>query len=181
MRLFKLAKQWRRLSHLLTTVVRTLKDVATFSILLFLFMFTFALLGMETYANRVKFSTDDRIDQENGSSPDSNFDTLINAFATVFVVLTADGWSAIYFNHYRGVQNGWSTAYFILLIIIGQRVLLNLFLAILLQNFDENNLREKIEEQLENSIRAYMKPMKERIKHIMDKIGEYFKRITRSK
>lgn len=142
LRLFKLAKQWKRLSHLLSTILRTFGDVGTFSILLFLFMFTFSLLGMETYANRVKFAPDNSIDLENGTSPDSNFDSLLNSFATVFVVLTADGWSNIYFNHYRAIENEWSTIYFIMLIIIGQRVLLNLFLAILLQNFDENNLRE---------------------------------------
>ena len=42
--------------------------------------------------------------------------------------------------------------YFIGLIVIGQRVLLNLFLAILLQNFDENTLREELQKNLEKSM-----------------------------
>ena len=81
----------------------------------------------------------------NGTPPDSNFNSFLNAFTTVFIVLTADGWSGIYFQHYRGVESIATTLYFIVLIILGQRILLNLFLAILLQNFDENTLREQLE------------------------------------
>jgi Ion transport protein len=103
LRLFKLAKHWERLHHLLKTIARTLKDVSTFSILLFIFMFCFALLGMELFAFRVRFADDFSLDLITGQPPDSNYDTLLNAFATVFIVLTADGWSAIYFAHYRAL------------------------------------------------------------------------------
>lgn len=82
-------------------------------------MITFALLGMEMFGNRVKITADDKVDLLNGSSPPSNFDTVLNAFTTVFVVMTADGWSGIYFNHYRALESSGTTIYFILLIIIG--------------------------------------------------------------
>lgn len=142
MRVFKIAKHWSRLNHLLATIMQTLKDVGTFSILLFLVMMTFALLGMELFAFRVRFSADNKVDQE-GSSPPSNYDSLLNAFTTVFVVMTADGWSGIFFNHYRSNPNIGTTIYFIFLIIVGQRIMLNLFLAILLQNFDEETMKEQ--------------------------------------
>lgn len=137
---------------MLKTIAKTLKDVGTFSILLSLFIYTFSLLGMELFGNRVKFAEDLSLDLLNGESPDSNFDTLTNAIATVFIVLTADGWSAIYFAHRRAVQNALPTGFFIILIIIGQRVLLNLFLAILLENFDENTLREELQKELQASL-----------------------------
>jgi voltage-dependent calcium channel L type alpha-1D len=82
--------------------VKTLKDVGTFSILMFLFIFVFALLGMNMFAFKVAFNENDELDLENGTPPDSNFNTFLNAFTTVFIVLTADGWSGIYFQHYRG-------------------------------------------------------------------------------
>ena len=50
LRIFKLAKQWISFQNLLKTVGRTLKDVSTFSILLFLFIFIYALLGLELFA-----------------------------------------------------------------------------------------------------------------------------------
>ena len=55
LRIFKLAKSWQRFQDLLITMGRTLKDVSVFSILLYLFIFTYTLLGMEMFANKVKF------------------------------------------------------------------------------------------------------------------------------
>jgi len=65
-----------------------------------------------------------------------SFDGFINSIITVFIILTNDGWTAIYFDYYRAVGSVASTIFFITLIIIGQMILLNLFLAILLNNFD---------------------------------------------
>ena len=56
-------------------------------------MFTFALLGMEIYAYKVSFASDNSIDLKNGTTPNNNFNGFLNAFTTVFVVMTADGWS----------------------------------------------------------------------------------------
>lgn len=119
MRIFKLAKQWKRLDHLLQTIGRTLNDIGTFSILMLLFMLSFALLGMELFANRVRFDPSNNLDLENGSPPNSNYDSLLNAFTTVFIVLTADGWSGIYFAHKRAIPTVVPTIYFNLLIVIG--------------------------------------------------------------
>ena len=71
LRIFKLAKSWKRFELLLETLGRTLVDIATFSILLFLVIFVFSLLGLELFAFRAKFSSLDRnvIDFEKGISP----------------------------------------------------------------------------------------------------------------
>ena len=37
-------------------IAMSLKDIANFSVLLFLFLFTFTLLGLELFANKVKFN-----------------------------------------------------------------------------------------------------------------------------
>ena len=58
MRIFKLARSWKRFEILNETLGRTLVDIATFSILLFLFIVTYTLLGLELFANRAKFSED---------------------------------------------------------------------------------------------------------------------------
>jgi hypothetical protein len=55
-------------------MVNTLKDVASFSILLFLFTYIFTLLGMELFAYRAKLDPDTNyVDLENGESPTFNF------------------------------------------------------------------------------------------------------------
>jgi hypothetical protein len=50
----------------------------------------------------------------------------------------------IYYNFYRAVSASLATAYWITLVVLGQKVLLNLFLAFLLENFDEGIFKEKI-------------------------------------
>ena len=133
LRIFKLAKTWKRFELLLETMVSTLKDIASFSVLLFLFIFIFTLLGMELFAYKVKFNREtDQVDLVDGESPDVNFDNFINAFSLVFIVLTNDGTSEIYYNLYRSVSSIASTIYIVLLTMIGQKVMLNLFVAILL-------------------------------------------------
>ena len=52
LRVFKLAKSWKRFQLLLETMAHTLKDIDSFSVLLILFIFILTLLGMELFANR---------------------------------------------------------------------------------------------------------------------------------
>jgi voltage-dependent calcium channel L type alpha-1D len=120
---------------------RTLVDIATFSILLFLFIVTYTLLGLELFANRAKFTDDDQVDMINGSPPKYNFDRFMSSFTTVFIVLTNDGISTIFYDYYRSVGPIAAILFFISLVIIGQKILLNLFIAILLENFDEGVLK----------------------------------------
>lgn len=49
---------------------------------------------------------------------------------------------------YRAVSASLATAYWITLVIIGQKVLLNLFLAFLLENFDEGKQKEKMQSMI---------------------------------
>lgn len=86
------------------------------------------------------------MDLVNGEDPDSNFNDFLNAFTSIFIVLANDGWSQIYYNYYRAVSAGTATVFFISLVIIGQKILLNLFLAILLENFDVDSLNQEIKE-----------------------------------
>lgn len=86
---------------------------------------------------------------QNGIPPTFNFDSFLNAISLVFIILTNDGQGAIYYNYYRAV--GWvpATIFWILLVILGQKIIINLFVAILLQNFDEGQLKMKLHEDHE--------------------------------
>ncbi len=46
LRVFKLARSWKSFRELLEKIAITVKDISNFSILLFLFMFIYTLLGM---------------------------------------------------------------------------------------------------------------------------------------
>jgi len=71
-----------------------------------------------------------------GKPPNRNsFDSFFNGFIVVFTILTGENWdeTMIYFTKQYGYS---AIAYFFSLIIIGVMIFLNLFLAILLENFD---------------------------------------------
>ena len=91
LRIFKLAKKWTELRKLMINSFKCLQDVAYFSVLLLLFIFIYALIGMELYAYKLRFSGDE-VDLEDGISPRENFDDFLHAFVSVFIVLVGDDW-----------------------------------------------------------------------------------------
>jgi len=157
-RVLKLAKAWTSFDYFLVTIIKTMSRIGSFAVVLLLFMFTFSMLGMELFANKLRFGFDDKAVpyfgdysndpkvSRNYSYPPSNFDNFPNAFISVFIVLTNDGWTPIYWDHYR-IQNqnmeSVATLFFTLLVVFGQWILFNLFLAILLKEFDERGLIQR--------------------------------------
>jgi hypothetical protein len=88
----------------------------------------YTILGMEMFSNTLRFDRDGTSippfgEHENTSSvidiPNWNFNNFLTATLTVFVVLANDGWSVIYFDHYRVTGGFISSIYFLSLIIIG--------------------------------------------------------------
>lgn len=67
-RVFKLAKAWKRFHFILRTTWKTLVDVSTFTIVLFLFMIIFTILGMELFAYKAKFNEKNEVDMLYGDS-----------------------------------------------------------------------------------------------------------------
>ncbi|RLN21075.1 hypothetical protein BBJ28_00010562 [Nothophytophthora sp. Chile5] len=138
--LFKLARSWPSLQKLLATMISTLGEVGNFSVLFMLFIYIYALIGMQTFANQLRFDEHGFPVGRNHTAayiPRSNFDTMLWSVVTVFQnwnVVMLDGWRA----------SGWSAVlYFISLVVLGNFIVLNLFLAILLGNFDESSDEER--------------------------------------
>ena len=138
LRVFKLARSWTSFRELLAKMIVTLKDIRNFSVLLLLFMFIYTLLGMELYAYRVIFTNEDKeeVTTKEGVYPRANFNTFLSGFTTIFIVFIGEDWNASMYDHVRATGNG-GIFFFISLFILGNLVLLNLFLAILLKNFEE--------------------------------------------
>ena len=135
-RIFKLARNFKSFIVMIEKISVSIKDIANFSVLLFLFLFTFTLLGLELFAHKVKFNEDGDVDLVNGTSFRPCFDDFFKAFITIFMVLIGDNWPQYMYKHMIAVGD-LSAVFFIFLQVFGKYVLLNLFLAILLENFDD--------------------------------------------
>ena len=55
----------------------------------------------------------------------------------------------IWFAYYRAMKSWVVTAYIQIIFYLGNRILLNLFLAILLQNFDEDSIEQELKKEIE--------------------------------
>ena len=89
LRVFKLARSWKSFQMMLIKIGKSLKDISNFSVLLFLFMFTYALLGMELFAYRVAFADDGEVDT-NGNPPRANFNSFLESITTIYIVLIGE-------------------------------------------------------------------------------------------
>lgn len=134
LRVFKLAKSWKQLNSLIQTIAKSLQDISSFSVLLFLLMFIYILLGMQIFA----ISNDQSSTEK---TPRMNFKNFLNGFILVFTILTGENWDSTMFQFAR--SHGYiAIFYFISLVIVGVMIFLNLFLAILLENFEEGDDEE---------------------------------------
>lgn len=159
LRVFKLARSWTSFRELLEKIVITLKDITNISVLMLLFMFIFTLVGSEMYAYKVMYNDADktRVVKVDGVYPRENFNNLYQGLTTIFIVFIGEDWNSVMYDHYRAT-GAFTIAYFIFLFIFGNLILLNLFLAILLKNFEEPPGQE--DEELEEDEDGRLKKLK---------------------
>uniref|UniRef100_A0A672YAI4 Calcium channel, voltage-dependent, T type, alpha 1H subunit a n=1 Tax=Sphaeramia orbicularis TaxID=375764 RepID=A0A672YAI4_9TELE len=130
LRVLKLVRFLPALRRQLVVLMKTMDNVATFCMLLMLFIFTFSILGMHLFG--CKFG----LQMENGDTiPDrKNFDTLLWAIVTVFQILTQEDWNVVLYNGMASTSP-WAALYFVALMTFGNYVLFNLLVAILVEGF----------------------------------------------
>ncbi|XP_054873590.1 voltage-dependent R-type calcium channel subunit alpha-1E isoform X7 [Amphiprion ocellaris] len=143
LRIFKITKYWASLRNLVVSLMNSMKSIISLIFLLFLFIVVFALLGMQLFGGRFIFE----------DYTPTNFDTFPAAIMTVFQILTGEDWNEVMYNGIRsqgGVKSGmWSSIYFIVLTLFGNYTLLNVFLAIAVDNLANAQELTKDEEEAE--------------------------------
>jgi voltage-dependent calcium channel L type alpha-1D len=147
LRVFKVTKYWRSLSNLVASLLNSIQSIASLLLLLFLFIVIFALLGMQVFGGRFNFN-------DTQDKPRSNFDSFWQSLLTVFQILTGEDWNAVMYNGiaaYGGVRGFGVLAciYFIILFICGNYILLNVFLAIAVDNLADAESLTAIEKEEE--------------------------------
>lgn len=113
-----------------------MSTIGNYVVLLMLFIYVFALLGMSLFAGKIKIDSNDLLDLQFGVSPRANFDTLQWACISIFEVLIGENWNSLMYDSMRSVGEV-TCIYYIALVLFGNIVMLNLFLAILLGNFEK--------------------------------------------
>uniref|UniRef100_A0A7M4F2F8 Voltage-dependent N-type calcium channel subunit alpha n=1 Tax=Crocodylus porosus TaxID=8502 RepID=A0A7M4F2F8_CROPO len=146
LRIFKVTKYWNSLRNLVVSLLNSMKSIISLLFLLFLFIVVFALLGMQLFGGQFNFQDE---------TPTTNFDTFPAAILTVFQILTGEDWNAVMYHGIEsqgGVHSGmFSCVYFIVLTLFGNYTLLNVFLAIAVDNLANAQELTKDEEEMEEA------------------------------
>uniref|UniRef100_A0AAQ6IC14 Voltage-dependent L-type calcium channel subunit alpha n=1 Tax=Anabas testudineus TaxID=64144 RepID=A0AAQ6IC14_ANATE len=156
LRIFKVTRHWASLSNLVASLLNSMKSIASLLLLLFLFIIIFSLLGMQLFGG--KFNFDETVTKR------STFDNFPQALLTVFQILTGEDWNTVMYDGimaYGGPASSGMVVciYFIILFICGNYILLNVFLAIAVDNLadaESLNTAQKEEEEAKkrkNSVR----------------------------
>ncbi|KAG8191415.1 hypothetical protein JTE90_010589 [Oedothorax gibbosus] len=137
LRVFKLAKSWPTLNLLISIMGKTVGALGNLTFVLGIIIFIFAVMGMQLFgANYTKFQHlfyDSEI-------PRWHFMDFMHSFMIVFRVLCGE-WIESMWNCM--VVSGWPCVpFFLATVVIGNLVVLNLFLALLLSSFGASNLSQ---------------------------------------
>uniref|UniRef100_A0A4W4DYZ4 Voltage-dependent L-type calcium channel subunit alpha n=1 Tax=Electrophorus electricus TaxID=8005 RepID=A0A4W4DYZ4_ELEEL len=140
LRIFKVTRHWAALSDLVGSLLNSMKAICSLLLLLFLFLIIFALLGMQLFGG--KFNFDDT------QMKRSTFDTFPSALLTCFQILTGEDWNSVMYDGimaYGGpvFPNMIVCIYFVILFVCGNYILLNVFLAIAVDNLAGNGKKKK--------------------------------------
>ncbi|UJR17003.1 hypothetical protein I4U23_003901 [Adineta vaga] len=152
LRVFKLAKSWKTLNRLVSIIGKSLADLGNLTLVLIIIIFIFAVMGMQLFGQKYadKFGKD---------MPRWNFFDFFHAFMIVFRVLCGEWIESMWVCLECA---GWPCVpFFLFTFVIGNLVILNSFLALLLTSFgsdvfhDKENEDDKITEAI-NRIRRFI-------------------------
>ncbi|XP_014612116.1 PREDICTED: voltage-dependent calcium channel type A subunit alpha-1 isoform X16 [Polistes canadensis] len=165
LRIFKVTKYWKSLRNLVISLLSSMRSIISLLFLLFLFILIFALLGMQLFGGQFNFDS---------GTPPTNFNTFPIALLTVFQILTGEDWNEVMYygiesqgGHRKGMMY---SLYFIVLVLFGNYTLLNVFLAIAVDNLanaqelsaaeeeEQEEDKEKQMQEIDKEIETLQKP-----------------------
>ncbi|GBM07834.1 Voltage-dependent calcium channel type A subunit alpha-1 [Araneus ventricosus] len=158
LRIFKVTKYWSSLRNLVISLLNSMRSIISLLFLLFLFILIFALLGMQLFGGAFNFSE---------GTPPANFNTFPIALLTVFQILTGEDWNDVMYKGIQsqgGIEEGGMvySLYFIVLVLFGNYTLLNVFLAIAVDNLaNAQELTAAEAEEAEDRAKELDKELKE--------------------
>jgi len=130
LRAFKVTRYWSSMGNLVKSLVNSIASINALLVLLILFIFIFALLGMQIFGGRFAAGED---------AERSTFNSFGQSCLSVFQILTGEDWNVVMYDGiqaYGGIKGLGAIAamYFIILFVTGNFILLNVFLAIAVDN-----------------------------------------------
>ena len=138
LRIFRLAAAWEAFKEVLLGALRSVKAVTAIAVVLFVVLFFFSVVSMQLFGGL--YGAGGIVVHNNPL----HFDYFLVALATIFQVITTENWIGVMWGAYGEFGPG-AIVFFFVVIIVGNIVILNMFLAILLDQM-AHELSEKKDE-----------------------------------
>lgn len=150
-RLLRFFEKAKGIQRLMFSLIISLPALLNVGAILFLIMFIYAIIGMSFFAHVKKTGALNEV---------VNFETFLNSMVLIFRLMTAAGWNDVLEPlmiqppdcdpNYKGLSNGncgngWiAVCYFSSFIVIIFLVLINMYVAVILENYNNVMEQEKI-------------------------------------
>jgi hypothetical protein len=131
LRIIRVAQRWKSMQTIVQVVSLRLSAVCWTALLLAVACFVYCLVGLQLYGLVY-------VDVESSRVPARNFSSLHASFLTVFQLLVGESLDNIMYRTLADTTE-WSFLYFASWLMLGQWIFLNMFLALLMDGFDEND------------------------------------------
>ena len=137
--LFRLITCSSRLQYLVANIMRLIPIMTNITLMVLIIIYVYAIIGMELFAGRT--TPTDYV------SPYHDFNSFFDALLVLFQLLTTSNWHTVMYA-YAAVTGWWATVYFMSFYIIVVVLILNLVIALVLEQFEFLYDKSKAEETL---------------------------------
>eukprot|EP01065_Artemidia_motanka_P026535 TRINITY_DN3159_c1_g1_i1.p1 TRINITY_DN3159_c1_g1~~TRINITY_DN3159_c1_g1_i1.p1 ORF type:complete len:2044 (+),score=574.83 TRINITY_DN3159_c1_g1_i1:49-6180(+) len=141
LRILKLAQRFPGLRRWTIIIIRSMKEASVLTVLMLMMLFIAALLGMQFFGGKFCGLDAEASSGVGGQAhcsglPRANYDSLHLALITSFQILSGEDWNLVMFDGMRG-GGDWLCLYFVFYHTVASYMILNLFIAVLLNNRNE--------------------------------------------
>ncbi|XP_074632379.1 sodium channel protein 1 brain-like isoform X4 [Acropora palmata] len=154
-RVLCLAKSWKTMERLMKAIARSVEPVGNITLILSVVIYIFAVLGIKVFGHAY---TPEKFGE--GGVPRWNFNDFWHAIMMVFRVLCGE-WIEPLWDCMRASSPEKATVFFLAVLVVGNFIVLNLFVALLVNAFDfretDNNANEL--ESSRGSIRSSVRKL----------------------
>ncbi|OQO05020.1 hypothetical protein B0A48_08040 [Cryoendolithus antarcticus] len=144
LRIYRVVLAVRITRDLIMLVLRHVSGIA--NLILFVFLLTFLAAIFATQLFRGTLPEQD----DTGTQLDITFATIYNAFLGMYQILSSENWTVIMYNVTRfsvAWDMAWiGAAFFILWFILGNFIVLNMFIAVIQENFDVSEDQKRLQQ-----------------------------------
>ncbi|XP_075685505.1 sodium channel protein type 2 subunit alpha-like [Rhinoderma darwinii] len=174
LRVFKLAKSWPTLNMLIKIIGNSIGALGNLTLVLAIIVFIFAVVGMQLFGKNYKecvckISEDCKL-------PRWHMNDFFHSFLIVFRVLCGE-WIETMWDCMEVAEQSLCLLVFLLVMVIGNLVVLNLFLALLLSSFSSDNLCANEDDIELNHLQIAFGRIRRGLAYVKKYLQEFFQKL----